>query len=62
MSRRGSESTWQQKLSTLVNYLQLAQKLVVKKIQKHVGLRNQHLIETSLGLLFEIRINKVQHD
>jgi len=36
--------------------------LVVKKYKKYVGLRNQHLIETSLGLLFEIRINKVQHD
>jgi len=40
----------------------MAREIDDEKVQKHVGLRNQHLIETPLGLLFKIRINKVQHD
>jgi len=38
------------------------EELMMKKYKIMWDLSNQHLIDASLGLLFEIRINKVQHD
>jgi len=43
MSRRGSESTWQQKLSTFVNHVQMAQGISGEKIQKICGITQSAL-------------------